>query len=123
MTRRFCSSVLVLVLVLSAATLSLSPPTARSILVLPVTPYHYANVELPAHFTQPGRNHDNTPSDNPLSDDGATLGRVLFYDARLSANSTTSCASCHVQAHAFADPKPFSKGFHGAQTDRRAMRS
>jgi hypothetical protein len=46
---------------------------------------------------------------------------VLFYDRRLSANNTTSCASCHVQAHAFADPKPFSRGFHGARTDRRAM--
>jgi cytochrome c peroxidase len=46
---------------------------------------------------------------------------VLFYEKRLSANGTTSCASCHVQAHAFADPKPFSRGFHGALTDRRAM--
>ena len=46
---------------------------------------------------------------------------MLFYDTRLSANNTTSCGSCHVQAHAFADPKPFSKGFHGALTDRRAM--
>ena len=63
----------------------------------------------------------STPADNPLTDDGATLGRVLFYDSRLSANNTTSCASCHVQAHAFADPKPSSKGFHGALTDRRAM--
>jgi cytochrome c peroxidase len=76
---------------------------------------------LPGHFNQPGRNDDNTPPDNPLTDDGATLGRVLFYDTRLSANNTTSCASCHLQAHAFADPKPFSKGFHGAMTDRRAM--
>ena len=73
------------------------------------------------HFSEQGRNLDNTPPDNPLSDDGATLGRVLFYDTRLSANDTTSCATCHVQAHAFADPKPFSKGFHGARTDRRAM--
>jgi cytochrome c peroxidase len=88
---------------------------------LPATPYRYANVELPAYFTQSGRNHDNTPPDNPLSDDGATLGRVLFYDTRLSANNTTSCASCHLQAHGFGDPKPFSKGFHGARTDRRAM--
>jgi cytochrome c peroxidase len=43
--------------------------------------------------------------DNPLTDDGATLGRVLFYDTRLSANGTVSCGSCHVQANAFADPK------------------
>ena len=121
MTRILFGPLLVLVFVSIAAALSPSRPAARSILNLPATPYRYANVALPAHFTQPGRNHDNTPPDNPLSDDGATLGRVLFYDTRLSANNTTSCASCHVQAHAFSDPKPFSKGFHGALTDRRAM--
>ena len=121
MTRILFGPLLVLVFVLSAAALSPSRPSAKNTLNLPITPYRYANVELPPHFTQPGRNHDNTPPDNPLSDDGATLGRVLFYDTRLSANNTTSCASCHVQAHAFADPKPFSKGFHGALTDRRAM--
>jgi cytochrome c peroxidase len=112
---------LVVLFVLSAAAMSPSRPATTNTLNLPATPYRYANVALPAHFTQPGRNDDNTPPDNPITDAGATLGRVLFYDTRLSANSTTSCASCHVQAHAFADPKPFSKGFHGALTDRRAM--
>lgn len=96
-------------------------PAERVRLNLPDTPYRYANVELPAHFTQPARNDDNTPAHNPLTDDGATLGRVLFYDTRLSANNRTSCASCHLQAHAFSDPRPASKGFRGALTDRRAM--
>jgi cytochrome c peroxidase len=121
MIRILFGPLLVLVFVTSAAVLPPSRPAAKNILNLPARPYRYANVALPAHFTQPGRNDDNTPPDNPLSDNGATLGRVLFYDTRLSANNTTSCASCHVQAHAFADPKPFSKGFHGALTDRRAM--
>jgi cytochrome c peroxidase len=98
-----------------------SPAAARSTFTLPPTPYRYANIELPPHFAEPGRNDDNTPVDNLLTDDGATLGRVLFYERRLSANNTTSCASCHVQTHAFADSRPFSKGFHGATTDRRAM--
>lgn len=96
-------------------------PATRVRLNLPDTPYRYANVELPAHFRQPVRNDDNTPPHNPLTDDGATLGRVLFYDTRLSANNGTSCASCHIQAHAFSDPRPASKGFRGALTDRRAM--
>jgi cytochrome c peroxidase len=64
---------------------------------------------------------DNTPADNPVTDAGATLGRVLFYDTRLSANSTVSCGSCHVQSHAFVDPNRFSKGFEGGLTDRHAM--
>jgi cytochrome c peroxidase len=95
--------------------------TERSRLNLPDTPYRYTNVELPKHFTQPARNDDNTPTHNPMTDDGATLGRVLFYDTRLSANNRTSCASCHLQAHAFSDPRPASTGFRGALTDRRAM--
>jgi cytochrome c peroxidase len=120
MTRILIAPLLVSVVALSTAALALRL-TRESTLTLPATPYRYANVALPAHFTQPGRQDDNTPPDNPLRDDGATLGRVLFYDTRLSANNTTSCASCHVQAHAFADPKPFSRGFHGAVTDRRSM--
>jgi len=64
---------------------------------------------------------DNTPPDNPVSDAGAALGRVLFYDTRLSANNTVSCASCHVQSHGFADPNGVSKGFAGGHTDRHAM--
>ena len=121
MTRMLLGPAVVLVFVLSASALSTSRPATRATPNLPAAPYRYANARLPAHFAQSGQNHDNTPADNPLTDDGATLGRVLFYDTRLSANNTTSCASCHVQAHAFADPKPFSKGFHGARTDRRAM--
>jgi cytochrome c peroxidase len=59
---------------------------------------------------------------NPLiTDDGATLGRVLFYDTRLSINNSISCASCHHQSAAFADPVQFSKGFGGKITPRNSM--
>jgi cytochrome c peroxidase len=119
---RYLFSGPLLALALLVTTISLwARPTAQVALHLPDTPYRYTGVELPGHFTQPGRNDDNTPPDNPLTNDGATLGRVLFYDTRLSANDTTSCASCHIQAHAFSDPRPASTGFHGARTDRRAM--
>jgi cytochrome c peroxidase len=64
---------------------------------------------------------DNTPPDNPITDPGASLGRVLFYDTALSANGTISCASCHAQEHAFADPARFSVGFEGGLTGRNAM--
>jgi cytochrome c peroxidase len=97
------------------------PSTART-LRLPETPHRYAAIDLPAHFqTPPARQFDNTPADNPVTDHGATLGRVLFYDTRLSANNTVSCGSCHVQKNAFVDPKRFSKGFGGRLTDRHAM--
>jgi len=87
---------------------------------LPDTAYEYANVPLPAHF-QGARAVDNTPADHPITNDGATLGRVLFYDTALSANGTTSCSSCHRQQHAFADPNRVSRGFDGRLTDRHAM--
>src|SRR5215210_7411034 len=84
-------------LLATLATSLWSGAAARTVLTLPDTPYHYADVELPAHFAQPGGSTDNTPVDNPITDAGATLGRVLFYDTILSANSKKACSSCHVQ--------------------------
>lgn len=90
---------------------------------LPAVPYRYA-VELPAHFSDGPdgvAGADNTPPDNPVTDAGAALGRVLFHDTRLSANGRVSCASCHRQAHGFADPRRLSIGFDGRPTRRHAM--
>jgi cytochrome c peroxidase len=49
------------------------------------------------------------------------LGRHLFHDPLLSADGTVSCASCHLQANGFADPRPFSEGVGGGIGDRNAM--
>lgn len=97
------------------------PPAPARRLQLPATPYNYANVPLPAHFQTAARTFDNTPADNPITDHGATLGRVLFYDPTLSATGTTSCASCHQQQHAFAEPRAVSVGFAGQQVTRNSM--
>lgn len=35
------------------------------------------------------------PADNPYSDAKAALGKILFFDPRLSASGTQSCATCH----------------------------
>ncbi|GEP42789.1 cytochrome-c peroxidase [Brevifollis gellanilyticus] len=67
---------------------------------------------------------DNTPGGagaNPITNLGATLGRVLFYDKRLSRNSTISCSSCHQQAAAFGDTATASTGVAGT-TGRHSMR-
>jgi len=55
-----------------------------------------------------------------ITDAGATLGRVLFYDKILSINNTVSCGSCHHQADAFADPVKFSEGIQNQLTTRNA---
>ncbi|MCH8043105.1 MAG: cytochrome-c peroxidase [Planctomycetes bacterium] len=89
--------------------------------VLPKTPLDYTTLRLPAHVNRAAlKETDSTPADNPITDAGATLGRVLFYDTQLSANNTISCASCHLQKNGFADPERLSKGFDGGRTGRNA---
>ena len=58
---------------------------------------------------------------NPITNDGATLGRVLFYDKKLSLNNQVACASCHHQENGFADKEAFSTGFQGVKTTRNAL--
>ena len=107
---------------MDAAQVQGSRPTGPRVLRLPATPFPYETLDLPEHFKAPNaQRFDTTPPDNPVTNAGATLGRVLFYDTRLSANNTVSCGSCHVQKHAFVDPERFSRGFAGGRTDRHAM--
>src|SRR6187551_64747 len=69
-----------------------------AVLNLPATPFNYANPPLPGYLTTPNiQGQINTPGNNPITDNGATLGRVLFYDKNLSFNNTIACASCHQQ--------------------------
>lgn len=53
------------------------------------------------------------PLDNPMTQEKVELGRFLFYDSSLSANQTQSCASCHQQSLAFAEPLKTSIGSTG----------
>ncbi|QDV72597.1 Cytochrome c551 peroxidase precursor [Planctomycetes bacterium K2D] len=82
----------------------------------------YAGEDMPAHFKFGAvAARDNTPADNLISDAGATLGRVLFYDTRLSHDNGTACASCHQQATGFSDPEPVSEGIDGQLGTRHSM--
>lgn len=78
--------------------------------------FDYGNQEFPSYIS-----NDNTPFDNPISDPGATLGRVLFYDVNLSSNNAIACSSCHLQEFAFTDTSLVSVGVNGI-TDRHSMR-
>ncbi|WP_228438900.1 cytochrome-c peroxidase [Chryseobacterium pennae] len=77
---------------------------------------NYSNQEIPSHIIR-----GNSTYMNPVTDAGATLGRVLFYDKNLSSNNTVSCASCHKQELAFGDDNIASQGVNG-QTERHSMR-
>ena len=89
---------------------------------LPTNSYNYSNINLPGYFYNNDlRREDNTPNNNQTTNNGATLGRVLFYDKKMSANNTVSCASCHNQADGFSDSKRLSEGFEGGLTGRNSM--
>ncbi len=84
----------------------------------------YAGVGLPSYYTPALlQREDRTPLNNPLTNAGATLGRVLFFDTRLSINQAVSCASCHAVDATFGDSARFSLGFDGVRrTDVHSMR-
>jgi cytochrome c peroxidase len=77
---------------------------------------NYDDQSVPAYITK-----DNTGG-NVIVNAKATLGRVLFYDKKLSINNTVSCGSCHKQQFAFSDTALTSSGVEGGVTVRHAMR-
>lgn len=53
------------------------------------------------------------PENNPMSDGKVQLGKLLYFDPRLSKDGSISCASCHNPFHGFADPNRTSSGVRG----------
>lgn len=82
---------------------------------LPTETANYKSPELPNHLSGGGF------VGNTVSNHGATLGRVLFHDTRLSVNNTVDCASCHQQQAAFSDTRAFSLGFEGEESLRNSI--
>ncbi len=68
---------------------------------------------LPAHIP--------VPRIPPASAMRVELGRHLFYDRRLSADETMSCATCHQQKRAFTDGRAHGVGITGEVHPRGAM--
>jgi len=99
-------------------------PTLFIILILSGWSYLSDEVETgPYQFIYPANfgNRINIPADNPTTKQGVYLGRLLFYENRLSANNTLSCGSCHQQDKAFTDGKSFSEGVDHVPTARNAL--
>ena len=57
----------------------------------------FLGFQKPKNFPEPVYKLAN----NPITKDGFELGRMLFYEPRLSRNNTISCGSCHIQSSAF----------------------
>ncbi len=66
------------------------------------------NISIPGHFPE-----INFPAENTFSSERWFLGKKLFYDTRLSIDSTISCASCHKQGKGFADDISLTPGVFG----------
>ncbi len=78
------------------------------------TPYVF---ELPA-----GLPPVPVPADNPMTEEGVELGRMLFYDPILSADSSLSCGGCHGINKSFTDEENvFSIGIDGIAGERTSM--
>jgi cytochrome c peroxidase len=75
------------------------------------------SLSYPAYFG----NRFTIPRDNPMTREGVYLGRLLFYEPRMSENNTISCGSCHRQKLAFTDGRALSPGVDGKLTTRSAM--
>lgn len=74
---------------------------------LPTYPDDYPRLEVPA--------------DNPITVDGVQLGRHLFFDPILSADSTMSCVNCHLPSKGWTDNLATSTGIDGVAGKMSAM--
>ncbi|HEY3404264.1 MAG TPA: cytochrome c peroxidase [Ohtaekwangia sp.] len=87
-----------------SATTGLMSMTALLFLLISCTvsegPVWQYTFEQPSHFSPATYTFEN----NPVTREGFELGRMLFYDPVLSADSTVSCSTCHKQVTGFADP-------------------
>ena len=73
-------------------------------------------VDVPAEFPSL-----EIPTGNALTLDGIKLGQHLFFDPILSADSTMSCASCHLPEAGFTDQLAVSTGIDGVAGERSSM--
>jgi len=60
------------------------------------------------------------PEDNALTPDRVSLGRKLYFDKRLSADGSVSCATCHDATRAFTDQRAVSIGIERQLGKRNA---
>jgi len=60
------------------------------------------------------------PADNPLTPEKVELGKLLYFDPRLSCDDTTSCASCHDPKKGWSNSDNFATGVRNQRGGRSA---
>jgi cytochrome c peroxidase len=75
------------------------------------------DLEIPLGLDEDGF---KVPEDNPLTKEKVKLGRLLFFDKRMSKDNSISCSTCHIPQLAFTDGQPVSAGIKHQQGGRSA---
>jgi cytochrome c peroxidase len=114
--RRACAVALVLLLCRELAAEVPLLPTKGAPTVVANNPSAGFDWKLPRGFPVP-----YVPAGNPLTASKVTLGRLLFFEPRLSIDGRTSCSTCHRPELAFTDGKPRALGATGELHPRSAM--
>ena len=60
------------------------------------------------------------PEDNPYTAEKSELGKLLYFDKRLSSDGTVACATCHEPEKGFTDGAPVSTGINAQKGGRSA---
>lgn len=61
------------------------------------------------------------PADNPMSPEKVELGKMLFFDSRLSGDASTPCVACHQPKLGWGDSGEISRGYPGTQHWRNSQ--
>ena len=99
--------------VLLTSVVSISITLSSSLLATPL-PYEQQKAQFKRPDTIP------FPADNPYSVQKAALGKMLFFDPRLSNNRNMTCATCHNPSFGWEDATPRSVGDQNSQLGRHS---
>jgi len=90
------------------------------LLVFAAPPARAAGAKFPAKVPLGLKGAPDAPEDNPTTAAKVALGKLLYFDKRISADGTVSCATCHDPAKGWTDQAPVSTGIRGQKGGRSA---
>ncbi|MCG3177103.1 MAG: Cytochrome c551 peroxidase [Candidatus Omnitrophica bacterium] len=91
-----------------------------SVFFVSTSPILAAEANYPALPLGLDRDAYLVPEDNPITPEKVELGKLLYFDKRISMDGTISCASCHHPSKGWADDKPTSLGVDGKTGNRNS---
>jgi len=93
-------------------------PSYRDVMLLPVVLLILAGAEEPAWPALPRYEPMVVPAENIMSREKVELGKQLFFDRRMSGDSSTACVSCHRPEHGLTDGRRRPLGPYDTPSER-----